>query len=471
MKIDSIQIDGLFNKHDIRLSIADNALVLVGPNGLGKSTVLNIVHYTLTKQWDLLQNLPFQSVSIGINGETITLNTDALRLSPLFSHNSANALSIQTTSRHERRANTQLLLSMSLEFIERAGRARTLEDFVSTYTSEFEDIDFQDAYRAWTFMSSPPNKIIIDHLLSPGPINSAFRALEALRDYRIMYLPTYRRIEKTLQDLFPDIDEAIQRYQRTKSNRIPKSPLVEFVQFGMEDVRALFETKLSQIRTHTNRVLSATSGNYLRDVIRGQGSQYDAKIIRSLDDETVKNTLHRYEGDPFSEEDINAVLDVPNKVRARKELAEDQKLIAHYLIRLIEAMNEISTSEKPMKDFVATSNNYLRDKIVKYSDTEADLTIQNKLDGKSIDIKDLSSGEKQIMSLLSHVYLEEKESILFIDEPELSLSVDWQTRLLPDLRKSGRCAFLFAVTHSPFIFENDLELHTVDLGASLGRIR
>ena len=86
----------------------------------------------------------------------------------------------------------------------------------------------------------------------------------------------------------------------------------------------------------------------------------------------------------------------------------------------------------------------------------------------SIDIRNLSSGEKQIISLFSKIYLESSEEfILLFDEPELSLSIEWQKILLPDILKSGKCKLLLAVTHSPFIFDNELDLNASDLDTFL----
>nr|WP_255356453.1 AAA family ATPase [Cylindrospermopsis sp. CR12] len=81
-----------------------------------------------------------------------------------------------------------------------------------------------------------------------------------------------------------------------------------------------------------------------------------------------------------------------------------------------------------------------------------------------MDFRNLSSGEKQIISLFSKIYLEPHEDfIVLFDEPELSLSIEWQRRLLPDILKSNRCKLLLAVTHSPFIFDNELDLNANDL--------
>lgn len=63
----------------------------------------------------------------------------------------------------------------------------------------------------------------------------------------------------------------------------------------------------------------------------------------------------------------------------------------------------------------------------------------------------LSAGEKQMLSFICYNAFY-KNSVIFIDEPELSLHVDWQRQLYPILQSqnSGN-QFIFA-THSPFIY-------------------
>jgi predicted ATPase len=63
----------------------------------------------------------------------------------------------------------------------------------------------------------------------------------------------------------------------------------------------------------------------------------------------------------------------------------------------------------------------------------------------------LSAGEKQMLSFLCYNAFY-TESSIFIDEPELSLHVDWQRLLFPTLlQQETRNQFIVA-THSPFIF-------------------
>jgi predicted ATPase len=84
--------------------------------------------------------------------------------------------------------------------------------------------------------------------------------------------------------------------------------------------------------------------------------------------------------------------------------------------------------------------------------------------GSDIDLSVLSSGEKQVVAIFAHLYLEgAQDLVVVIDEPELSLSVPWQKRFLVDIKNSGRCGCLVAVTHSPFIYDNELKGNSIDL--------
>ena len=69
----------------------------------------------------------------------------------------------------------------------------------------------------------------------------------------------------------------------------------------------------------------------------------------------------------------------------------------------------------------------------------------------AIDSDKLSAGEKQLLSFLCYNAFSENTAI-FIDEPELSLHVDWQRTLLRTLLEQGTGNQFFVATHSPFIY-------------------
>jgi predicted ATPase len=64
----------------------------------------------------------------------------------------------------------------------------------------------------------------------------------------------------------------------------------------------------------------------------------------------------------------------------------------------------------------------------------------------------LSSGEKQILVILLTVLVQDnKPSILFMDEPEISLHLDWQRKLIQYIKELNPNVQIILATHSPGI--------------------
>lgn len=82
------------------------------------------------------------------------------------------------------------------------------------------------------------------------------------------------------------------------------------------------------------------------------------------------------------------------------------------------------------------------------------------MDGGRVKIRlsQLSSGEKQVLLLLLTVFLQdENPCVLLLDEPEISLHITWQDRLVEVLRKLNPNCQLIVTTHSPNIFAEGWE--------------
>ena len=72
----------------------------------------------------------------------------------------------------------------------------------------------------------------------------------------------------------------------------------------------------------------------------------------------------------------------------------------------------------------------------------------------------LSSGQKQVLALITAVRNSLPGSLILIDEPEISLHVDWQERLIEQLHAPLTGSRLFIATHSPDIAMNHRHLCT-----------
>lgn len=101
-----------------------------------------------------------------------------------------------------------------------------------------------------------------------------------------------------------------------------------------------------------------------------------------------------------------------------------------------------------------------------FADTEKKVafnTSTNRLEfadkgGQTISLEQLSAGEKQLLVILLTVFLQDEEpAVLLMDEPELSLHMAWQERLISAVRSLNPSCQVILTTHSPSIFANGWE--------------
>ena len=91
-------------------------------------------------------------------------------------------------------------------------------------------------------------------------------------------------------------------------------------------------------------------------------------------------------------------------------------------------------------------------KLSEISKDENSMPIFTDSSGKKLGINELSSGEKQLfLRTLAIKMLEPENSIIMIDEPELSLHPKWQQKIVDVYRKIGRNNQIILATHSPHI--------------------
>ena len=133
---------------------------------------------------------------------------------------------------------------------------------------------------------------------------------------RTIYLPTYRRIEKDLKDIFPNIQQQFR--SATNINAIlekrSSETFIDFVSFGMEDVRENIENMGNDLRGFSLSRFNELSGGYLKDVITDNvGSNLDTASLAELDEKRIDIVLDRV-SDHILEREI--------KIRLRQKIIE-----------------------------------------------------------------------------------------------------------------------------------------------------
>ncbi|PHH98892.1 AAA family ATPase [Fusobacterium polymorphum] len=139
----------------------------------------------------------------------------------------------------------------------------------------------------------------------------------------------------------------------------------------------------------------------------------------------------------------NVIKDIPSYIATRRNylatIEEDltMKEITNKVINEINGIFDILELDVKLKGF---------------SKDEKTLPIFENSAGEEFDINDLSSGEKQLfLRTLSIKMLEPNNSIILIDEPELSLHPKWQQRIIEVYKKIGENNQIIVATHSPHI--------------------
>lgn len=455
LTLSEFSILGMHGTRDMRLAIRDDRFVLVGANGLGKSTFLNVMYLVLSGQWHKLLDFNFDRIDLNISGQEFSISRSGLEAGDL--------------------ENLEGSLPTSI-------RRRIAELDTGGQLTEFVNAPERNMPRfsrslGMSTLATARLQAEIKRLFELNPdlfVNRVSKERQRLRDVlgnlQILYLPTYRRIEKELKIIVPDIEERLSRYNETSSSRLNQARrrdafFVELVEFGMEDVDARISDILQQLEGFARRELNALAGEYLRDVVRGQARDFNIDLISEIDEPRLVKLLSRVEENTLTEQDKRLLREAILRLRGNQEAASDDRdhYVAHFISKLADKVIQLEGREKLITEFVRMCNKYLVDKTVNFSDTDYRISVT--ADGSTqIALADLSSGEKQVVSLFAHVLLgEDRKYVILIDEPELSLSVDWQEALLPDLLQTGRCALLGAVTHSPFIFANGLDSYAIDM--------
>ncbi len=132
----------------------------------------------------------------------------------------------------------------------------------------------------------------------------------------------------------------------------------------------------------------------------------------------------------------------------------------HRVIADIEDVElKVERIQKPRSEFTRILGDMLSTgKNIKLGERD----IQAFANGDDIGLENLSSGEKQLLRICVDVLLADGKPVL-IDEPELSMHIDWQRKLIPALRDIAPGSQLIIATHSPEIMAAISERHIFEL--------
>ncbi len=127
---------------------------------------------------------------------------------------------------------------------------------------------------------------------------------------------------------------------------------------------------------------------------------------------------------------------------------------------LAEERNSNEVAELRKSQAINWFNKYFIDtninsKLLEIEDITEDLIFTDLSAKNKFKFNDLSSGEQQLyIKIASLILMKPHDSLVLIDEPELSLHPEWQAAFISTLKKIGSNNQFIIATHSPYIVSN-----------------
>lgn len=450
-KIEYIKIDSLHQYYDYNVLLRNNRLILVGENGTGKSTLITMLYYLMTLQWDSLAEYNFKFIEIKIQDRVFSFPKESI-------DEYINRKSQRAGVRYPREVSQEVERFLKINGISAETALSNVNEAFAAYSKQprfgmplqiFQEIliNFQKILKENKHICAEYELFVNEHF-----------------PFTLIYLPTYRRIEKEIKKIFPHMEEQIrQRVERRPSKLGPQKQL-ELVEFGMEDVTKLIHEAMVNLSNHFRSGLEVLMGNYLREVLRETYETTNVFLLQKQDIDQIDLIFARIDEKILDKKDKVLLKERIGNIVDPNNITASDKIILHFVAKLYNLYKDQIEREKPVTKFLEVCNKYLVNKKIQYLTNSYELKVISETRNIPISLESLSSGEKQIVSIFAHLYLSANmRYFLIIDEPELSLSVPWQQNFLTDISNSDLCDGLVAVTHSPFIYDNDLVAFTCSI--------
>jgi predicted ATPase len=419
-EIEAVGVHGLF---DFRLHFHPDVNIVFGRNGTGKTTLLHLLANILEGDYLRFAFLSFHSIRVGLGsgrrvilsrtegeGEQnirVKLNGDRIRE---FSVMEARELGRQNV-RAQMRAH---LRRHPLE----EGRAEGLEELDPLVRTAYFPA-FRTMIEAWAAMEERVRDV-------PSP-RWRGQATQRARAWFGDFVPSVS---------FPSVLEIEDRL----AGEIGRARLT----ISRADRRLLSEAFLDIFQA-------------LSEADREVGEQTEAVLGE------IGELFERLSESPLKAESMLLTQVYPElrQLIGKFKVGEESESTA---VRVLEVYREmlaeiVGVQERSFEEiqrYLSSVNEFLEDKTLVVDPGPprprgAAVGVKFQDDSYSSGLRALSSGERQIVTLMYAATHMSKQQVVLIDEPEISLHVDWQRRLVPKMAEQLGARQIIACTHSPVV--------------------
>lgn len=455
--IKQIRVDNLYGEFNHVINVKeDNISLILGDNGLGKTIILKMIKNLFDNNLLDFGNYEFDSFSVTLSDNSNLEIARELKIKSTKYLRYPDYLLNITYKKDQKKA--QKFSIKSDDIIEHYRNGNNNASF-----RRHADVRIRHMIR--NFIPNSIEQIGPDKWLNLST-GMFYSSIDLVKNYSEFFPKDliedlqFNSVPEWFHTLIKSLNVKLVETQRllTKNNSDEKEYKNTVLQYSNElkeiiKIKAIEATNLSTKldRTYTNRLIhKITSTNKIQNAV----------ILKSLKDLDIKRTFLIKVG--LLEPDDEAVLPINLTQNYSNETLRDvleihiddsnEKLSVYY---------DLSQKLNTLIDIINKRFNY---KIFSINKTEGFVFKSTKTNNK-IPLTNLSSGEQHELVLFYELLFNTPEnSLILIDEPEISLHIKWQNEFINDLKEIGKLINMKAIiaTHSPDIINNNWDL-TIEL--------
>lgn len=365
-----------------------NVNVFFGENGSGKTSLLKILHSAISGDTDVLTSVPFDSAEVGV-------------YSVAYKRVFTRTIKIDKPSE----SHSVPVYQSSLPGLE----PNVLMTYPHVNNLWYAEKNFQYLLRAalvWTISPEPPS---------------------GFKGFADRYLPTSR---------------VYQGSASIAQLKVAETSLTEaqLDAYFADSIKYLWTSYSADIANAVSNAQQKGLANILRAVLSSSGTE-KVSINSAQDAKTAYARVSAFlSRQPGFTDILGSSQDFSKRYLADRRL----RTIVHDIDTVEKQIEEASAPRERLKHLIQTM---FSRKEVRFGEKSIEVETPKHT---TIELSALSSGEKQLLRILIEALIA-SENTIFIDEPELSMHVDWQQRLIKSMTQLNPRAQIVLATHSPEI--------------------
>ena len=426
MRVKEIEVRSLFGhfNHKVRINLGERITIVHGPNGVGKTTILRLVSDVFQRRFFSLLTTPFERVVIRFHPRsTLTVKRTLKpggRPSLLFTYRAGQDRTGYTFPRErlgrrvrvssyalEREIPQVERISPSVWFDETTQREMSYDDVIATY---------------YHYLSQDIQESIVGDM--PEQLD------QVLTDTRVVFIGTDRL---TGPD---DADEDVVRSNR-RGRQVKEGAVTKYARDLVSRIQVLQRESLE--------IGSSLDSTFPQRLLDGS--------FQLLEEQNVRDEYTRRSSYMTRLRDAGLISADTVTLPDRGMAEIDRKVLSIYLADVNDKLSVFATLLPRIELFTRILNSRFLYKSFRVV-SDLGFLVSSEHDGSVVPLAALSSGEQhQVVLLYELLFRAEPGAIIFVDEPELSLHVTWQWKVLEDLKSISQTSDLdfLVATHSPAI--------------------